>query len=86
MTLTKVINNCTGGITLSKPDNRADNEAHLQDHIDHTYAKLHDAEDYLDEHAEEITVDEKQDIIAKNNRRKESIKAFIAEKRDETQH
>ena len=70
---------------MAKPDNRADNEAHLQEHIDHTIANLHEAEDYLDEHASEITADEKQIIKAKNDRRKESIKSFMAEKKDESQ-
>jgi small acid-soluble spore protein (thioredoxin-like protein) len=68
---------------LAKPDNRADNEAHLQEHIDHTIANFHEAEDYLDEHAIEISADEKQVIEAKNDRRKESIKGFVAEKKDE---
>ena len=70
---------------MAKPDNRADNEAHLQEHIDHTLANLREAEDYLDEHADEITPDEKQAIEAKNDRRKESINGFIAEKKDEAQ-
>jgi len=70
---------------LAKPDNRADNEAHLQEHIDHTAANLQEAEDYLDEHASEITADEKQMVEAKNERRKQSIDAFIAEKKDEAQ-
>ena len=74
-----------GGINLAKPDNRADNEVHLQEHINHTLAKLHAAEDYLDEHSSEITADEKQAFKAKNDRRKESIKSFIAEKRDEAE-
>lgn len=68
---------------MAKPDNRADNEAHLQEHIDHTIANLHEAEDYLDEHADEIKPGEKEAIEAKNERRKESIDAFIDEKRDE---
>ena len=71
---------------MAKPDNRADNEVHLQNHIDHTIANLHAAEAYLDEHADEITTDEKQAIEAKNERRNESIKDFIAEKKDESQH
>lgn len=71
---------------MAKPDNRADNEAHLQDHIDHTLANLHEAEDYLDEHADEIGADERHAIEAKNDRREESIKSFIAEKKDEAQH
>ncbi|MDD3652896.1 MAG: small acid-soluble spore protein Tlp [Desulfotomaculaceae bacterium] len=70
---------------MAKPDNRADNEVHLQKHIDHTIANLHEVEDYLDEHADELTLDEKKDIEAKNARRKESIKSFIAEKKDEAQ-
>jgi small acid-soluble spore protein (thioredoxin-like protein) len=70
---------------LAKPDNRADNEEHLQEHIDHTIANLEEAEDYLDEHAGEITADEKQEIKAKNDRRRESINGFVAEKKDEAQ-
>ena len=64
-------------------DNRSDNEGHLQDRIDHTFANLREAEDYLDEHADEITSDEKQSIEAKNDRRKASIKDLIKEKKDE---
>lgn len=71
---------------MAKPDNRADNDVHLQEHINHTLANLRKAKDYLDEHAGEISAEEKQDIEAKNERRKESIEAFIAEKRDESQH
>lgn len=71
---------------MAKPDNRSDNDVHLQEHINHTLSNLHKAEDYLDEHAAEITAEEKRDIEAKNERRKESIEAFIAEKRDESQH
>jgi small acid-soluble spore protein (thioredoxin-like protein) len=72
-------------ITLAKPDNRADNKAHLQEHIDHTIANLHEAKAYLDEHTSEITDAEKQVIEAKNDRRQESIKGFVAEKKDEAQ-
>ncbi|OPX86152.1 MAG: Small, acid-soluble spore protein Tlp [Pelotomaculum sp. PtaB.Bin104] len=70
---------------MAKPDNRADNEVHLQQHVDHTIGNLHEAKDYLEEHADELTPDEKQNIKAKNARRKESMKSFIAEKRDEAQ-
>ena len=71
---------------MAKPDNRADNEAHLQQHIDHTLENLREAEDYLDEHGEEISVREKHDIESKNERRKESIDAFAAQKKDEARH
>ena len=68
---------------MAKPDNRADNEVHLQQHIDHTMANLRETEDYLDAHADEITSDEKHDLEAKNDRRKESIDGFKEEKKDE---
>ncbi|MDD9267812.1 small acid-soluble spore protein Tlp [Paenibacillus sp. GCM10023248] len=68
---------------MAKPDNRENNPARLQNAIDHTIANLHEAEDYLDEHADEITAQEKQDIESKNQRRKQSINGFIEEKKDE---
>lgn len=68
---------------MSKPDNRADNEVHLQNSIDHTFANLREAEDYLELHADEIPAEQKQAIESKNERRKESISAFIKEKKDE---
>ena len=68
---------------MAKRDNREDNEVHLQQHIDHTLANLREAEDYLDEHADEISTEEKHRIEAKNDRREESIKSFIEEKKDE---
>lgn len=70
---------------MAKTDNRADYEAHLQEHIDHTVANLQEAEDYLDEHAGELTAGKKHVIEAKNARRKESIEGFIAGKKIEPQ-
>lgn len=70
---------------MAKTDNRADYEAHLQEHIEHTVAYLQEAEDYMDEHANDITSGKKQVIESKNDRRKESIEGFIAGKNDETQ-
>ena len=70
---------------MAKPDDRAHNVAHLQGSIDHTKANLQEAENYLDEHASEIAADEKQDIEAKNGRRKESINGFIAKQEDVAQ-
>ncbi|MCA0757899.1 small acid-soluble spore protein Tlp [Paenibacillus sp. N4] len=70
---------------MAKPDNRADNAAHLQQHINDTVENLHEAEEYLDEHADEISPDEKQVIQAKNERRKQSIAGFAEEMKDEQQ-
>ncbi|HEY8910250.1 MAG TPA: small acid-soluble spore protein Tlp [Desulfosporosinus sp.] len=71
---------------MDKTDNQANYEAHLQEHIDHTVANLREAEDYLDEHSDEITSSRKQVIEEKNDRRKESIEGFRAGKKGEPQH
>lgn len=68
---------------MSKADSRAVIKAHLQEHIDRTTANLHEAEDYLDEHASEITAGKKQQIEAENARRVESIKGFASKIRHE---
>lgn len=58
---------------MSKPENRADNKAHLQEHIDNTVANFHEAEDYLNEHVGEITTGKKQKIEAENDRHERVI-------------
>lgn len=68
---------------MAKPDDRSDNEERIQDHINHTFANLRESEHYLDEHSDEISDAERQAIEAKNDRRKESIDYFVAEKKDE---
>lgn len=74
-----------GGITLAKTDNQTDYKAHLQEHINHTVANLQEAENYLDEHAGEITAGKKRVIEAKNERRRESIEGLMAGKNDESE-
>jgi small acid-soluble spore protein (thioredoxin-like protein) len=71
---------------MAKPDNRADNVEHLQEHIQNTIENLEEAEDYLDEHAEVITAEERENIRDKNARRSESISAFREEAKDEAQN
>ena len=68
---------------MAKPDNRADNQVHLQQHIDRTIENLHEAKAYLGEHADEMTAAERRQLQAKNERRRESIAGFVDEKRDE---
>lgn len=72
-----------GGITVAKPDNRADNEAHLQQHIENTKANMQEAEQYLNEFSNEISASEKHTIEEKNERRKHSIEGFKEELKDE---
>ncbi|MDQ1909249.1 small acid-soluble spore protein Tlp [Paenibacillus sp. GD4] len=68
---------------MAKPDNRADNVEHLQSNINHTIANLEEAEEYLAEHADEITPQDKEQILEKNARRRESLSSFRSEIRDE---
>lgn len=69
---------------MAKRDNRKDNAVHLQQHIDHTIANLQEAEEYLEEFGDEISPDERKMVEEKNERRRNSIEAFIAEKKDES--
>ncbi|WP_379156412.1 small acid-soluble spore protein Tlp [Paenibacillus sp. sgz5001063] len=71
---------------MAKPDNRSDNVEHLQQSIQHTMQNLHEAEDYLNEFSSEISSKEREQIEAKNERRKESIKGFREEVKDEAAH
>lgn len=68
---------------MAKPDDRSNNAARLQNAIDNTSSKLHDTEQYLTEHAEEISATERHALQSKNERRRHSIEGFAAEKRDE---
>jgi small acid-soluble spore protein (thioredoxin-like protein) len=68
---------------MAKPDNRADNVEHLQQHIQNTAQNLREAEDYLDEHADEIDAAERANIEEKNEHRRESIRSFRSEVKDE---
>ncbi|RJX39748.1 small acid-soluble spore protein Tlp [Paenibacillus pinisoli] len=68
---------------MAKPDNRADNAEHLQQHINNTEQNVQETNQYLAEHAEEISTVEKQNLLEKNERRQNSIQAFASEKQDE---
>ncbi|GAA4860518.1 small acid-soluble spore protein Tlp [Paenibacillus vulneris] len=71
---------------MAKPDNRADNAAHLQKSINNTIENMEQTEEYLAEHAEEISPQEKETLQAKNERREQSLDAYREEMRDETAH
>jgi small acid-soluble spore protein (thioredoxin-like protein) len=68
---------------MAKPDNRADNVKHLQQHVQNTVKNLDEAEEYLAEHADEISSTELNDILQKNENRRESIAGFRQEIKDE---
>lgn len=68
---------------MAKPDDRSDNVSKLQEMVQDTVQNLHEAEDYLTEHADEITSEERSSIEEKNARRQDSISSFRSEIRDE---
>ena len=72
--------------TVANPDNREDNVPKLQRMISNTIRNMREAEDYLDEHADEIGDEERSRIEAKNERRRESLENLRAEIRDEANH
>lgn len=69
---------------MAKPDNRADNVEHLQQSIQNTKENLNEAENYLNEFSSEISSTELNQIEEKNARRKESIRGFQEEIKDES--
>jgi small acid-soluble spore protein (thioredoxin-like protein) len=71
--------------TMAKPDNREDNVEHLQTSINNTIENIEESEQYLNEYADEIDVQDKQTLEAKNERREESLEAFRNEIEDEAE-
>jgi small acid-soluble spore protein (thioredoxin-like protein) len=71
---------------MSKPDNRADNVKKLQQSTENTLRNLEESQQYLAEHADEISSAELNGIEAKNANRRQSIAGFRQEIKDEAQH
>ncbi|OXM87909.1 small acid-soluble spore protein Tlp [Paenibacillus rigui] len=69
---------------MAKPDNRADNVEHLQNSINNTIKNMEETEDYLAEHADEISPQEKDTLLDKNERREKSLDGFRSEIKDES--
>ncbi|QGQ96699.1 small acid-soluble spore protein Tlp [Paenibacillus psychroresistens] len=70
---------------MAKPDDRSDNVAHLQEHVENTVDNLQETKAYLDEHAEEISSEELNNLAEKNQKRRQSISSFKEEIIDETE-
>jgi small acid-soluble spore protein (thioredoxin-like protein) len=68
---------------MAKPDNRSDNVPHLQEMTKDTLQKVNDTEQYLAEFGAEIPQHEKETLLAKNERRRDSVQAFRSEIKDE---
>lgn len=61
------------------PDDRSDNKEKLENMIEDTIQNIEKSEETI----ENSSGDDKQQIIAKNNRRKEAIESFNEEIKDE---
>jgi small acid-soluble spore protein (thioredoxin-like protein) len=68
---------------MAKPDNRADNVEKLQSAVQNTIQNMEEADEYLTEHADEISSVERSSIEEKNERRRESIAGMRSEIKDE---
>lgn len=64
------------------PDDRSDNVEKLQKMIHDTYENIAEAEDHL----EWASGEDKENIKAKNERRREAIEGFRDEIKDENKH
>lgn len=68
---------------MAKPDDRSDNVEKLQEMVQNTIDRLEESEEYLSEHAEELSPEEIRAITAKNEHRRESIRGMRNEIKDE---
>lgn len=68
---------------MPNPDDRSDNVEKLQRSIDNTMANIREAGDFVKAHGDEMHAQDKDDILAKNDRRERAIEGFRDEIRDE---
>lgn len=71
---------------MAKPDNRSDNVEKLQRSIQYTIKNFREGQDYLSEHADEISPQEKKQIEEKNEKRLHAIEGLREEIKDEAAH
>lgn len=68
---------------MARPDSRTENVDKLNKRAEHTIENLNEAQEYLQEHAEELAPQEAAAIRAKNERRRENIEALEGEIEEE---
>jgi small acid-soluble spore protein (thioredoxin-like protein) len=71
---------------MPKPDDRSDNVEKIANAIDHTMNHIRESEDFVEAHESEMHSEDKADIEAKNERRKDAIQGFREEIKDEARH
>ncbi|WP_195575467.1 small acid-soluble spore protein Tlp [Paenibacillus sp. 1001270B_150601_E10] len=68
---------------MAKPDDRSNNAERIQNTIENTVKKVQNTEDYLDEHASEISSTEINQLERKNEKREQAITSLKDEYQDE---
>jgi small acid-soluble spore protein (thioredoxin-like protein) len=68
---------------MAKPDDRSDNVDKIQEHVQNTLENLEESEEYLADHGDEISNQERQAIQNNNENRRQSIPGMRDEIRDE---
>jgi len=68
---------------MAKPDDRSDNAEKIQNAIQNTKQNIAETNDYLDEHADEISATETRQLKHKNQKRKTAISGLTEELKDE---
>ncbi|MCL1632728.1 small acid-soluble spore protein Tlp [Sporolactobacillus sp. CPB3-1] len=71
---------------MAKPDDRSDNWEKIGHNIGNTLQNMNETSDYIKAHDEEISEDEKQQLLEKNKRREESVKGLREEIKDEARY
>jgi len=68
---------------MAKPDDRSDNAEKIQNSISNTRENIQKTNNYLDEHADELSGQEQQNLEHKNAKREKAIEGFEEEYQDE---
>ncbi|WP_314586661.1 small acid-soluble spore protein Tlp [Paenibacillus terrigena] len=68
---------------MAKPDDRSDNAEKIQNAIQNTKQNMAETNQYLDEHADEISGKETSQLEHKNEKRKAAIRGLADELQDE---
>ena len=71
---------------MAKPDDRSNNVKRIAHAIDNTMENLREAEDFVKAHQDEMHSQDKADIAAKNERRRDAISGMREEIQDEARH
>lgn len=72
-----------GVLSMAKPDDRSDNVEKLREIAQNTAANIDETEEYIAMYGDNMNEEQLQNLIAKNERRRQSLKGVREEIRDE---